>query len=501
MAAKFCGIVAFALLVAALLSAAPARAADVAVVVRPLFSAAEFATAGAVGEFVAGAGPWVSRESALAAVETGKVRNSLLGGKPGGPRLIQVSGKPAEITIYVSLPPPGWHDNDRRYPIAIVGGGYQGILTSPSTRIRGLVSIADIAPTAIALERDRKPTIRAESDSDAPATLTRLERRLTDARDVRWPAALIMIVAVISRGLLAIAKRSQLAGRAALLAPPTALAASLLLSGAGVTRPALVGVLLATAVFPGALALAAVTRRPVALAAALVAVLVLYLIVLAAWPEVNAVSAYGPHADEGGRFYGLPNRVETILLLPALLAVGLLGLATVIPVAALALATVGLSATGADGGGLIVMAAGFLALALRLRGRALQPRTIALGAGAVLALALAIVGIDAALGGSSHVTRAVGGGPTELAGDFARRIELSFERVTSSLQQGLFFLIGLSVLAVPGLARPRSAVRDALLVAIAVSLVVNDAPIDAVGYGAMVTIALWIWERASGPVE
>jgi hypothetical protein len=162
---------------------------------------------------------------------------------------------------------------------------------------------------------------------------------------------------------------------------------------------------------------------------------------------------------------------------------------------------VGLSATGADGGGLVVMAVGFLALAARLRGRALRPRTIAFAAGAALALALVIVGIDAAFGGSSHVTRAVGGGPTELAEDFARRIELSFERVTSSLQQGVFFLIGLAVLAVPALARPRSAVRDALLVAIAVSLVVNDAPIDAVGYGAMVTIALWIWERASGRVE
>lgn len=495
MAAKFGGIVAFALLVAAVVSAAPARAADVAVLVRPPFSPGEFAAGGAVGEFVAGAGPWVSRESALAAVETGRVRNSLLGGKPGGPRLIRVSAGPGEITIYVSLPPPGRHENSRRYPIAIVGGGYRGILTSPSTRIRGLVSIADIAPTAVALERGRKPTIRAESDADAPATLARLEQRLDRVRDVRWPAALIVIVAIISRGLLAIGKRSQLAGRAALLAAPTALTASLLLAGAGITRPALVGVLLGAAVFGGALALATVTDRPVALAATLIAVLVVYLVVLAAWPEVNAISAYGPHADEGGRFYGLPNRVETILLLPALLAVGLLGLAATVPVAALALATVGLSATGADGGGLVVMAAGFLALTARLRGRALNLRTIAIGAGAALALALVLVGIDAALGGSSHVTRAVGGGPTELAEDFARRIELSFERVTSSLQQGLFFLIGLSVLTVPALARPRSPVRDALLVAIAVSLVVNDAPIDAVGYGAMVTIALWNWER------
>jgi len=61
--------------------------------------------------------------------------------------VIALAGRPGPITVYVALPPPGRRENARRYPIAIVGGGYRGILTSRSTRISGLVSLADIAPT------------------------------------------------------------------------------------------------------------------------------------------------------------------------------------------------------------------------------------------------------------------------------------------------------------------------------------------------------------------
>ena len=39
--------------------------------------------------------------------------------------------------------------NNRRFGVAVVGGGYHGVLTSPSTRIPGIVSIADIATTAL----------------------------------------------------------------------------------------------------------------------------------------------------------------------------------------------------------------------------------------------------------------------------------------------------------------------------------------------------------------
>jgi hypothetical protein len=489
---RYAVIVASALAVTAPGTASAAPPTKVAVVVVKRIG---FTGYTALGEFVPGAGPRVSRASALAALERGEVRSSLLGGKPKGKRLIRVSKRPAAITIYVALPPAGTHPNDTRYPIAIVGGGYRGILTSSSTRIRGLVSIADIAPTVLALEQGKKPRIRSSPDADAPGTVASLEQRIHRVRDVRWPASLLMIGVAILWGLISLGTRSEFFGRACFLTPPTALMASLVLSGAGVTKPWVVDVLLGVATLAVAPALAAVIRRPGTIAVALIAVLVACLVVLAAWPEVNAISAYGPHPDEGGRFYGVSNRVEMVLLLPALLPAGLLGLAAAGPLAVLALATVGLSSTGADGGGLVVFAAGFLALAPRLAGRKLTAPKVALAAAGALALAIAIVAIDAAFGGSSHVTHAVGGGPTRLWHDFTRRLHLSWASATSSWHQGIFFFVGLAVIGLFAARPPRTAVRDALFVALAVSLLVNDAPLDTIGYGALVTTSLWAWER------
>ena len=73
--------------------------------------------------------------------------------------LIEIAARARPLTIYVALPPPGRHHNVTRYPVAVVGGGYRGILDSPSTRLPGLVSIADIAPTAVALEQGTKPVL------------------------------------------------------------------------------------------------------------------------------------------------------------------------------------------------------------------------------------------------------------------------------------------------------------------------------------------------------
>ena len=123
----------------ALLLAAPARAG--VRVVEP-FDPAEYADRAAVGLLVPGAGPTVTRESALAALVQGKLEHGLLGGtKPGEP-LIEL-GALGEPEILVSLPPAGRSENDVRYPIALLGGS--GLLTSSSTRIDGLVSVTDVA--------------------------------------------------------------------------------------------------------------------------------------------------------------------------------------------------------------------------------------------------------------------------------------------------------------------------------------------------------------------
>src|SRR6188508_1733455 len=108
----------------------------------------------AMGLLVPGAGPETSREQAREALVRGEVRNSLRGGSPEGKPLITVAPFPVRPGpflryILVQLPPAGTQANDERYPLLVHAPGYSGILTSDSTRIPGLVSIADIAPTAL----------------------------------------------------------------------------------------------------------------------------------------------------------------------------------------------------------------------------------------------------------------------------------------------------------------------------------------------------------------
>src|SRR5581483_9177933 len=162
-------------LAAALACCGAAQAAPrVAVLVVPPFPLDRYAGDGAVGLLVPGSGGTVTRAGALAALERGKVRPALLGGVPSGEPLIRPASAPAEVTIYVSLPPAGEHANDVRYPIAVVGGGYRGLLVSPTTRIDGLTTVADVAPTALALERGERPPIRSRPAAEAVADLRRL---------------------------------------------------------------------------------------------------------------------------------------------------------------------------------------------------------------------------------------------------------------------------------------------------------------------------------------
>jgi cytochrome c551/c552 len=112
----------------------------------------------------------------------------------------------------------------------------------------------------------------------------------------------------------------------------------------------------------------------------------------------------------------------------------------------------------------------------------------------VLVVALAFVGLDAALGGSSHVTRAVDSGPDSLVGGFGHRLHLSWASLTDRWFHGVIFLGLLAVLVLMGTIRPRRATVDALLVGLAVSLLVNDTPVDVIGLGALGCWALLRWE-------
>jgi hypothetical protein len=479
--------------------AAPAHAARVAVLVVPPFDPAAYAGRGAVGLFVPGSGETVSRRAALASLVRGKVEPSTLGGGvPGGKPVIQLTGRPGPITIYVALLPPGKHGNTRRYPIAIVGGGYHGILVSGSTRIRGLVSIADVAPSARALSQGRRPVIRARADDRAVAHLANLDLRLTRNHDVRLWATLILVCSVLGGALLATGLCSVYLARAGLLAAPAVLAGSLVLSGLAVTRPSLVVPLLAVLTIGGSL-LVAVPRR--LLPYALVALVVTYLIVFGAWPEVNSLAAIGARPDGGGRFYGAGNLVETVLVTVSLAGASLLGRRAIPAVLALVLVTVGWSKAGADGGGIVVILAAFAVLAVRMYDVRLTARRVVAGVVAGAVLIAAIVGLDAATGGSSHVTRAIGKGPVSLAGELGHRIHISAASIGSNWHAATVFAVSIAALAVLGTRPPRFAAGDALLAGVGVSLLVNDSPVDVASAGALSYSVLWAYERLREPPQ
>ena len=433
-----------ALVLFALVVAAPAEAG--VRVVAP-FDPADYADRAAVGLLVPGAGPTVTRQAALAALLRGKLEHDLLGGIAPGEPLIEL-GAAAGPEILVSLPPPGRSENDTRYPIALLGA--RGLLTSDSTRIDGLVSITDIATGRLRVV-----------SNDAPVkALETLDHRIDRNDRLRLPLTIALAALLIGLALV----RPQLALRALLVA----LAANLWLDPA-----------IAIAAGVAAIAL------PLGLAST--AILVAYLVSMGLDAETVALSPFGP--SQSGRFYGVNNLLETMLLVPSLVGAALLGRAGVV-VGALAFVTIGGARFGADGGGIVVLAAAYLVLYLRL----CNPRPTVQLASAVatgtVALTLLLVAVDAATGGSSHVTDSVGDGPFALAGDIADRVELSVRRTAASLGATVVVLGSLVTLALVALRARRDAVLDAFLVGLAVSLVVNDTPGDVLGMGAAIAISL-----------
>ncbi len=468
------------MLATALLWAAPARADHVGVYTGP---DAPALAKQASGLLVAGRGPEVSREEALDALE----------GIPP-PRC------PCEYVVLLGIP-SGKHANDRRYPIAISGPGYDGLLVSDRTRVPGLVSIYDVKPTVEALEEGREPPITSRAEPNVQQKLDALDARLDDLDDSRTPAGFALAALMLVFAILARARRSAFWARASLLTVPVGLSTALALSALEVETTTTVVPMLAVVAAVGALVLARVTRNRVAFAAALLAVFPVYLLVLAISTETSSLAVIGPRPENGGRFYGFNNQLETLVLAPALLGAYLLGPRLLPAVALLAVLTVGASFAGADGGGVLVLLAGFLFLWLRLRGVPLTARNLALTGAAVVVLGLALVGLDAAFGGESHVTRSIGGGPAQLAEDIGDRLVASAEGVVSTWHSALVIGVSIPVLVWVALRRPRYAALDALLVAVVVSLIVNDAPREVSGFGALSALALRFWHETAERLE
>jgi hypothetical protein len=397
------------------------------------------------------------------------------------------------VTIYVALPPPGRHHNLDRYPIAIVGDGYHGLLLSSSTHIPGLVSIADVAPTVRSLERGRKPILTSRAARNAPAQLATMNTRLNAAHFARKLSTRVLIGLVFGFAALAWLLRSPFFGRATLLAIPAMVLASTIASALHVEHgiPWWSGVIALALTLP----LSFVARTRALYAWALVLRLGAYAVCLGVSPATVSLAALGPHPEGGGRFFGMTNQVETLLLAPALALGALVELPLLAVVALASLVVVGWSRLGADGGGLIVYAAGFATLGLLgFRGRVTLSRA-ALAAMGVVAVGLALVGLDALTGGSSHVTHAVGGGPGRVLSDLGHRLHLSWRGIVNKSDHLAITVVSLITLVVLALVQPRSRTLDALLVALVVSLAVNDSGFDILRFGALVAIGTFTWSR------
>jgi hypothetical protein len=148
----------------------------------------------------------------------------------------------------------------------------------------------------------------------------------------------------------------------------------------------------------------------------------------------------------------------------------------------------------------LVFAVGYLFLWLRLRGVALTVRNVSLAGAAAVVAGFVLVGLDAAFGGSSHVTRTIGDGPGALFGELAHRWRVSLDGYVATWQATAIITFSLLVLVWIALRRPRFSAVDAVLVALAVSLLVNDSPRDVMAYGALSCAALRIWEETR-PVQ
>jgi hypothetical protein len=124
------------------------------------------------------------------------------------------------------------------------------------------------------------------------------------------------------------------------------------------------------------------------------------------------------------------------------------------------------------------------------------PRRLAVAALAAAGAVLAFIGVDEASGGKSHVTRAFEKGPGGWFGDVGHRLHLSADRLTV-WHVALIVAVSLVALVWLALQRPRDAALDALLLGIAVSFLVNDAPSDVAAAGALSGFVLWSARRAA----
>jgi hypothetical protein len=430
----------------------------------------QLATEGAVGLMVPNSGPRTSQAAAFEGMVRGILYNTRLP-RPHDAVLIHVT-KATEIpahgpVIVVGLPPATTAPNDRRYPIAVIGHGYHGLLVSSLTRVPGLVSIADVARTALQTPH----SLTTKRDGGPVATSYQLEDQIDVARSTTMPGS-VLVMALLVFFVLFFPRGA-----------PTALGAAIAVNlvmgwfptGDAAPRVTLLGL----CTIAGGLFGPTFFRKKVQLGVALVVLLAAYAVSMLVRPSTLSLAPIGPELTS--RFFGVSNLLETWLLYPALLGAALLakrfGPLAFLAVGGLALATIAENALGADGGGAIVVGVAFALLAVELLG---APRRYILPALAGAAfIVFSLVNIDASVSGPDHLRGALHGGLNGIMSVAANRVPLAYARM---IEQWWLLIPGLAAAIIcvavvrRGPSRIDRAVATALLGGLAASLLVNDSP-------------------------
>jgi hypothetical protein len=364
-----------------------------------------------------------------------------------------------DLLIAIERPPP---EKNRALAIGIAGAGYDGDLTSDSTRLNGYVLSTDVAPTilgrygiAVPSQMSGQP-IRSEGEVD-PGAVVALGDRMAVISERRGPVIglslllwLVCLGAVLAqrfrgsfpthivdkeprngRGDLA-RHGVRIVGLSIVYLPLLLLLAAAVEPGQGAEQA--LAMLGAPALALGTLALLGGYR---ALAVASGLTVLAYALDVVAGSPLTALSLLGPNPGLGVRFYGIGNELEALLavLIVAGTGAGLAGFAPRLSRrrCATAFLAIGLIAAfvfaagrfGADVGAAIVFPVGAAVaaaiIAARRRRSALLVIALPFAVLALLALA------DLVTGANAHLTRSVlDAGGLDSLGDVAqRRLQLS----------------------------------------------------------------------------
>jgi hypothetical protein len=389
-----------------------------------------------------GACPIVSVESAnLAAVRR------LAGHSHGG-----------DLLIAIERPPPA---SNRALALGIAGGGFDGTLTSDSTRMRGFVLSTDLGPTILTRLGIPKPSdmtgepIRPDGAVDL-SYIQDLQSRLAEVGPRRAPViGISVLIWVVLTAIAAIAfRREGLRVALTILAASLALLPAALLLGAAL-EPSELGERLIVGVGCPVLAALVLWLAPGmrGLAVCAGATVLAYAVDVIAGSHLTELSLIGPNPIEGVRFYGIGNELEATVaaLVPIGTGAALAGWAprasgraaavAFAITAVLAVAAFAPGSFGADVGaaiGIPIGAAVSIGICLGVRRTGWVWVIVA-----PLAAVAALMAIDLATGGNAHLTRSVldAGGLGNLGDIFQRRLQLSAHSFARYAESFIFWIV------------------------------------------------------------